>query len=58
MVNRWVMVAFILVVALVPAALMSVDDPWIRCMIQAPLSIPFFDAAMKSLIAVRPVQVV
>jgi hypothetical protein len=40
-VKRWVMVAFILTTARDPSGVMSTELPWIRCMMNAPLSIPF-----------------
>jgi hypothetical protein len=54
--KRWVMLAFILTTALVASGVISTELPWILCIMNAPLSIPFCDALMKSDIAVRPVQ--
>lgn len=55
-VNRCVMLAFILTTAREPSGVMSMELPWIRCMMKAPLSIPFCDAVMKDAMGVRPVQ--
>jgi hypothetical protein len=54
--KRCVMLAFILTTALVASGVISTELPWILCIMNAPLSIPFCDALMKSDIAVRPVQ--
>jgi hypothetical protein len=51
-------VAFILVMARVASGVMSVVTPWHRCMINAPLSIPALEAAIKSRYDTRPDHVV
>jgi hypothetical protein len=56
--NLCVIVAFIFVTARVASVLMSVLMPWQRCMMKAPLSMPRWEAAIKSKWCVRPVQVV
>ena len=47
-VKRWVIVAFSFVTARVAEVLMSVLQPRQRCMMNAPLSIPFCEVDMKS----------
>ena len=42
------MVAFVLATARVASELMSVVEPWMRCMMKAPLSIPAMDISINS----------